>query len=450
MPPKKILLLYPRFPRSHLLNYKFMMPFLPGKRAVMPPLGLLLMGALFQREGFEVRLVDENVHPVTDADFAWADIVGLSGMHQQRTRLTELLETANSLGKITVVGGSSANICPEYYPTANVLHIGEMGDATAELVKFLRTAESRPDTQLRFEVKEKAGLDEQPMPALALVDINAYLMAPLQFSVGCPFTCEFCDIPMIYGRVARMKTPARVIAELDQLLALGFIGSVMFVDDNLIANRKAVRQLLPEIINWQKKHQYPFAMNSEASVNLARDGELLELLREARFTHMFVGVESPDPETLRAISKKQNVMDPVLESLRTIESHGIEVIIGMIFGFDTDTESTRWRSSLARCARRSCTSTGWPRSPRRRSGTAWSPRADLWPPTRTSSSKTSSGASTPMCGSRWTMSRSSECWSRRWPRSTRPSASSSASPGTCGTSTASRSSGVPRRRPGRK
>jgi radical SAM superfamily enzyme YgiQ (UPF0313 family) len=338
---RKLLLIYPRFVKSHLLNYEFMAPFMPGKRGVMPPTGLLMIASLFEADGWEVKIHDENIDPVPASLYDWADVVGLSGMHQQRGKIVEHIDVANARGKLTMVGGSSVNICPEYYPNADVLHIGELGDATHELVKYLRGAEKKANSaQIKFEVKEKATLDEQPMPALHLVDVNAYLLVPVQFSVGCPFTCEFCDIPMIYGRVARLKSNARVLKELDALYHYGFIGAVMFVDDNLIANKKALRALLPELTAWQKERDYPFAFTSEASLNLAREAELLKGLREARFTHMFIGVETPEATTLVQISKKQNTMDPVVDSLRKIEEAGIEVLIGIIFGFDTDTPET--------------------------------------------------------------------------------------------------------------
>ena len=336
---KKILFIYPRFTKSHLLNYEFMAKFMPGKRGVMPPTGLMVIASLFEADGWEVKIHDENLEPVPPELYDWPDVIGLSGMHQQRAKIVEHVDAANARGKITVVGGSSVNICPEYYPRADVLHIGELGDATHELVKYLRDAKKKGE-QVSFTVKEKATLDEQPMPALHLVDVNRYFLVPVQFSVGCPFTCEFCDIPMIYGRVARLKSNARVLKELEALYHYGFIGAVMFVDDNIIANKKALRALLPDVITWQKERDYPFAFTSEASLNLAREPELLELLRQARFTHMFIGVETPEPQTLVQISKKQNTMDPVVESLRKIEEAGLEVLIGIIFGFDTDTPET--------------------------------------------------------------------------------------------------------------
>ena len=336
---RRILLVYPRFARNNLLNYENMAPFYPGKGAVMPPLGLLLFAARLG-DGWNVRLIDENLRPLAPADLAWSEVVALSGMHPQRRRITQILDEANRLGKITVLGGPSVNICPEYYPTADALHVGEMGDATGRLLEWLRAVRTKPAAQCVFRTRDKTPLDDQPLPRLDVIDVNAYLVQPIQFSVGCPFTCEFCDIPMIYGRVARIKSPARVACELQAIYDAGFVGTILFVDDNLVANRRALRQLLPEIIAWQKARGYPYPLTGEASINLARDQEVLRLLHEARFTHLFVGVESPDPATLRAISKKQNVMDPLVESLRALEAHGLEVIMGMIFGFDSDTAAS--------------------------------------------------------------------------------------------------------------
>jgi radical SAM superfamily enzyme YgiQ (UPF0313 family) len=162
----------------------------------------------------------------------------------------------------------------------------------------------------------------------------------MQFSVGCPFVCEFCDIPMIYGNKARLKEPERLVEEMQAVYDTSFIGTVLFVDDNLIAHKAAAKRMLPEVIAWQKAHNYPFPLTAEASVNLAADEELLGLLQQARLTHMFLGVESPDPETLNAIAKTQNTRNPLIDSIRRIQAHGIEVVMGMIFGFDNDTEES--------------------------------------------------------------------------------------------------------------
>src|SRR5581483_3915738 len=219
----RVLLIYPRFTHSYVLSYEFMARLLPGKDGVMPSTALLVIAGLFDDAGWDVRHVDENVDALSDEDIDWADVCGFSGMHQQRAQLTGLIERCNARGKITVLGGSSVNVCPEFYPMADVLHIGELGDATKDMLAFLGKLE-KPKAQVRFETKEKMSLDEQPMPAIHLVDPHRYLLMPMQFSVGCPFTCEFCDVPMIYGRVARLKSPERVLKELDALFETGFIG----------------------------------------------------------------------------------------------------------------------------------------------------------------------------------------------------------------------------------
>jgi hopanoid C-2 methylase len=338
---RKVLLVYPRFAPNNLLNFEWQTPFYPGKRAVMPPLGLLILaGLLVQAGGFELRIVDENVQPLENGDLAWADVVALSGMHPQRRRIIQILEEAKRLGKLTVLGGPSVSICPEYYPQADFLHVGEIGDATAELIHVLRHTDGRSRRQRIFRTENKTPLDDQPLPALKLIEVNRYIVIPMQFSVGCPYTCEFCDIPAIYGRIARTKSTARIVRELDCIRDTGFVGTILFVDDNLIANRKALRAMLPAVIAWQKQHQYPYPLTGEATINISREPEILRLLHDARFTHLFLGVESSEEETLRHISKKQNTQDPLIESIRRIQAFGFELILGMIIGFDTDTPET--------------------------------------------------------------------------------------------------------------
>jgi hopanoid C-2 methylase len=336
------LLVYPHFGPNNFLAYEHMCGFYPGKRAVMPPLGLLTFAPLLVERGWRVRLVDENVQRLDASHLEWADAVFFSGMHPQKARLNRLLQEAKARGRLTVVGGPSANICPEYYPAADAVHQGEIGDATTQLLDWMDVLApgEKPLEQQMFRTSRKTPLDEQPLPAFEICQPNRYLVAPLQFSVGCPYTCEFCDIPAIYGRVARLKSPERVVDELTRLYRAGFVGTILFVDDNLIANRKAFTALLPDVIRWQTDRRFPYPLTGEASADIARAGELLTLMHDARFTHLFVGVESPDPATLISISKRQNVRDPVVESLRTIQRHGMEVILGMIFGFDTDTAET--------------------------------------------------------------------------------------------------------------
>jgi radical SAM superfamily enzyme YgiQ (UPF0313 family) len=337
---RRILLIYPKFTRTSLFGFQHLAELMPGKRAVMPSLGLITFGAILDRSEWDIRLIDENVQRLHRRHLRWADVVAVSGMHMQRERLTEIVEEANALGKVTVIGGPSVSVCPEYYPMADALHVGEVGDATDALLAFLRTATHGGEPQRIFRTVEKTPLDDLPLPAIDLLDLHAYLSVPVQFSVGCPYTCEFCDIPMIYGRIARVKSAPRLVRELQAAYERGFIGTIAFADDNLIANRKAFRLVLGEIAKWQKERGYPFPLSGEATLNVARDPGILEAMREAGFHFLFVGVETPDEATLATISKKQNTQDPIVQSLRVIQSHGIETLMGIIFGFDTDTEDT--------------------------------------------------------------------------------------------------------------
>src|SRR5688572_9772017 len=220
---RKLLLVYPRFARNLFLNMEYMASFYPKKRAVMPSLGLLtLAGRLRQEEGFELRLVDENITAMSEADLDWADVVCLSGMHPHRPELESLLDRANAKGKLTVLGGPSVSICPEFYPQADILHVGEMGDATDELIAMLHRSVDKPARQVVLQTANKTPLSDQPLPAYDLVDTNAYVIMPVQFSVGCPFSCEFCDIPMIYGNKARIKDPERIIQEMQAVYDTSF------------------------------------------------------------------------------------------------------------------------------------------------------------------------------------------------------------------------------------
>ena len=337
--PLRVLLAYPRFAGNLLIDFEYMAPFFPGRLAVMPPLGLLTLAGALPKD-WELRLVDENVTPLEDQDIEWADAVLLSGMHPQLVRIRAILRRAAALGKLTVLGGPSVSVIPESYPEADVLHVGEMGDATRQLIEILQTRPAKPPQQIVLRTVEKTPLSDLPLPELRLIDVDKYLVMPIQASVGCPFRCEFCDIPVIYGPGARAKAGARVLEELQAIYDAGFLGVISFVDDNLTGDRAALGQLLPDLIAWQRAHGYPYAFSAEASLNLAGDPASLQSMRDARFTHLFVGVESLDFATLNAISKKQNTRQPMLEALRTIQSYGIELLLGIILGFDSDTEAS--------------------------------------------------------------------------------------------------------------
>ncbi len=312
-------------------------------RAFMPPQGLLLIAAYLPRS-WPVRFIDENISPASAADFAWADVVLVSGMHIQAPQIHDIAARAKAAGKITVLGGASVSGAPELYSEFDYLHIGEIGDGTDLLIARLDAGVAAPPAQVRFETKERLPLCDFPVPAYDLISLPRYLIGSLQFSSGCPYRCEFCDIPALYGRQPRLKTPQQITAELDAMLAQRrHPPMVYFVDDNFIGNRKAAREMLPHLIAWQRKHGYPLQFACEATLNLAKQTEILSLMREAQFLTVFVGIETPEADALKAMRKEQNAALPMLEAIRTLNSYGLEVTSGIILGLDTDTADSESR-----------------------------------------------------------------------------------------------------------
>jgi radical SAM superfamily enzyme YgiQ (UPF0313 family) len=307
----------------------------------MPPQGLLVVAA-YLPASWQVRFMDENSREATDQDFEWADVVFVSGMHVQRPFIESAIRRAHRHGRPVVLGGPSVSGCPEWYPEADILHIGEIGDATDRVFEYLDTHTGRPPEPLCFETKERLPLADFPVPAYSMIPLREYFIANVQFSSGCPYACEFCDIPALYGRNPRLKTPAQVLAELDELAAAG-ASAVYFVDDNFIGNQKAALELLPHLIDWQVRRRYPLRFACEATLNLAKSDKLLGLMREAGFDTVFCGIETPEPDALHAISKDQNLRLPLVEAVRRINSHGLEVVSGIILGLDTDGPETSTR-----------------------------------------------------------------------------------------------------------
>jgi len=305
-------------------------------RAFMPPQGLLLIAA-YLPASWPVRFIDENIAPARPADFAWADVVMVSGMHIQAPQIHDIATRAQAAGTIAVLGGASVSGAPELYPEFDYLHIGEIGDDTDRLIACLDRSVAAPPAKQRFETNERLPLCDFPLPAYNLVRLYRYLIGSLQFSSGCPYRCEFCDIPALYGRQPRLKTPEQVTAELDAMLAQpGHPSVVYFVDDNFIGNRKAAREMLPHLIAWQRKHGYPLEFACEATLNLAKQHEILALMLEAKFVTVFVGIETPDTDALKAMRKEHNAALPMMEAIRTLNSYGLEVTAGIILGLDTD------------------------------------------------------------------------------------------------------------------
>jgi hopanoid C-2 methylase len=335
--PRKILCVSPVYARSfgtfeHAYGFR-------GSRAFMPPQGLLVIAAALP-ENWEVRFVDENIARAHASDFVWADAVFVSGMHIQKRAINDINTRAHSFGKATVLGGSSVSACPEHYPDFDYLHVGELGDATQAIVAALDENPRRPARQMRFDTVERVPLQDFPIPAYELTALDRYFIGSVQFSSGCPYQCEFCDIPALYGRNPRLKTPEQVTKELDTMLAAGAIGAVYFVDDNFIGNRRAARELVETLIEWQKARGYPFSFSCEATLNISKHTELLKLMREAYFTTIFCGIESPELDALHAMKKDHNARLSMYEAIRTLNSYGFEIVSGMILGLDTDTEET--------------------------------------------------------------------------------------------------------------
>jgi radical SAM superfamily enzyme YgiQ (UPF0313 family) len=332
---RNILCVFPRYtPSFGTFHHSYSL--LGGVRAFMPPQGLLLIAA-YLPESWKVRFVDENRSAATTEDFRWADAVLVSGMHVQQRHIEDITRRAHACGRPVAIGGPSASGCPEMYPDADFVHVGEIGDATDRLIEILDGLDGRPEgPQQVLTTNDRLPLNQFPMPAYELISIPDYFLASVQFSSGCPFTCEFCDIPALYGRNPRLKNPEQVVAELDRL-RIGGAQSVYFVDDNFIANPKAAADLLPHLVTWQKRHRYPLRIACEATLNIAQNEKTLALMRDAGFVTIFCGIETPEPEALQAMSKSQNLRLPILDAVETINKYGMEVVSGIIIGLDTDT-----------------------------------------------------------------------------------------------------------------
>src|SRR5262249_50179849 len=284
---RRVLCVFPHYtPAFGTFNHAYRL--MKGVRAFMPPQGLLLIAA-YMPETWPVRFVDENIRRATTAELEWADVIVVSGMHVQAPQIHDIAARAHAAGKVVMLGGPSASASPEMYPDIDYLHIGEMGDATDRIVASLDQSVARPPAQLRFETKERLPLQDFPIPAYDLIPLKRSLMLTLHFPSGCPYLCEFCDIPTLYGRQPRLKTPAQVTAELDAMRRQkGHPPVVYFVDDNFIGNRKATKDMLPHLVAWQKQHGYPMQFACEATLNIAKQAEILALMRESSFLGLFV------------------------------------------------------------------------------------------------------------------------------------------------------------------
>ena len=326
-----VLMLYPKFPEQTFWNTTRSVKLLWGRKAIMPPLGLLTI-ASYLPDDFSVRLVDRNVADESPADWEWADVVFLSAMMAQRHDYRECLANAKMHRKPVALGGPFTHAEPENACTdADWVCFGEAENIMEDLVGDLRA--NRRGRRYPGGSATHMALVKAPRFDL-LPDLNAYATMALQFSRGCPFKCEFCDIIEIYGRVPRTKTPAQVCAELAAVERLGFQGYVFLVDDNFIGNKRKAKEMLGELATWNRTHHHPFRYYTEASINLADDGELLERMFQAGFFHVFIGIETPDPRLLKTTQKLQNIPGSPLAKLAKIRRHGLHVTAGFIVGFD--------------------------------------------------------------------------------------------------------------------
>ncbi len=328
------LLIYPRFDADTFWNFKRTAEVF-GAKYPASPLGLITIAALLP-SAWSIRLVNRNTEELSDADLDWADLVFTGGMLPQQSDTLDVVDFCHARGKPVVVGGPGVTSCPHLYQAADFRVIGE---AEHIISNFIDAWEAGA-REGQFEAEKfQTDVTSSPIPRFDLLKFDDYLHIGVQFSRGCPFTCEFCDIIELYGRVPRAKTNAQMLAELDELYRLGYRGHVDFVDDNLIGNKKAVKAFLPELAKWLEARDYPFEFTTEASINLADDSELLKLMECANFVGVFVGIESPDTATLIAMRKKQNTRRSIAQSIHKIYASGLFVTAGFIIGFDSETES---------------------------------------------------------------------------------------------------------------
>jgi radical SAM superfamily enzyme YgiQ (UPF0313 family) len=326
----RVLLIYPLFPQS-FWSFDRTIELL-GKKAMLPPLGLVTVAALLPQE-WEFKLVDRNVRDITPAEWAWADIVMLSAMIVQKEDMMAQIAEAKRRGKRVVVGGPYPTALPEELRAAGVDFL--VLDEGENTIPMFLDALARGETRGEFRsIENKPDVTQTPVPRFDLLQLDAYSEMSVQFSRGCPFMCEFCDIIVLYGRKPRTKTPAQIIAELECLYRLGWRRSVFVVDDNFIGNKKNVKAFLHELRPWMLEKGYPFSFATEASVDLAKDQELLDMMVQCNFGAVFLGIETPDSESLKLTKKSQNMRDPLVDSVERIARSGIRVMAGFIVGFD--------------------------------------------------------------------------------------------------------------------
>ncbi|MFH0987690.1 MAG: DUF4070 domain-containing protein [Patescibacteria group bacterium] len=330
----KILLLYPRCPDT-FWSFRHALKFI-GKKASFPPLGLLTVAALLPKE-WEKKLIDMNVQRLEDKDLRWADYLFISAMIVQKESVREVIKKAKEIGVKIVAGGPLFTTGYEKFLDGIDHFI--LNESEVTFPQFLKDLLAGTPQKV-YKSNEFPEVTKSPLPLFELADFKKYSSLSIQYSRGCPFNCEFCDIVIMNGRVPRTKDKEQIIRELEKLYNLGWRGGIFFVDDNFIGNKEKIKkEILPALIKWMKKKRYPFSFITEASINLADDEDLMNLMVEAGFNTVFVGIETPNDSSLTECGKFQNKNRNLITSVKTIQRHGLQVQGGFIVGFDSDTPS---------------------------------------------------------------------------------------------------------------
>ena len=328
-----ILLVYPRYPET-FWSFKHALKFV-SKKAAYPPLGLLTVASLLPSE-WKTKLVDMNVDSLKDDDIAWADYVFLSAMGVQQQSAREVIERCHRLHTGMVAGGPLFATNHEEFDEVDHLVLGEAEEIMASLAADLENGSARHI----YRSEDRPDVRKSPGPAWDLIDTRKYATLSIQYSRGCPFDCDFCNIALLNGHAPRTKDMGQLVGEMEAIYRLGWRESVFIVDDNFIGNKKKLKaEILPAIADWMKERHYPFTLLTQASVGLSDDEELMRLMVAAGFNRVFVGIETPNEDSLGECGKHQNTHRDLLASVRTLLHHGLEVQGGFIVGFDSDPQN---------------------------------------------------------------------------------------------------------------
>jgi radical SAM superfamily enzyme YgiQ (UPF0313 family) len=326
-----ILLVYPKYPET-FWSFKHVLKFV-SKKAAFPPLGLLTVASLLPAD-WEKKLVDVNVAELQDEQIAWADIVLISAMLVQADSAQEIINWCKSHGKTVIVGGPAATTQHERFTGVDHFVLNEAEVTLPLFLADLAEGNAKPI----YSCTDRPDIKQTPLPLWSLINMSDYVTMPVQYSRGCPFNCEFCDIIVLYGQTPRTKSPEQLVLEMQSLYDMGWRNDVFIVDDNFIGNKTNVKKMLTSLITWQKEHNYPFTFTTETSVNLADDKELMQMMSSANFHKVFVGIETPNINSLHECGKYQNASRDLEVAVKTIQQNGMQVTGGFIVGFDSDTD----------------------------------------------------------------------------------------------------------------